>query len=557
MAETEGVTIETLLRLKDEMSEKVKHTAHEAREAAKEAIEAKDAIGEVKESLATVKERLLEFAAGAGAALGVWKLGEAFIETNAHIEEMRRQFGAVLNASYEFARGDPTESLRKGFERANELVEKLDEAEGKIRIDKDVLIPMAGRLTMAVAAAKKGTDELIPLTTKLAQAAKMTGQNYDEVAMSVQALVQHGRVMRTPFLQMLGFDRSQAKALAGDSPAARLEKVMQRLTRVIPENIADMRTFDDVVESVKISVANIQETAGKGFFDVAKKSAADLDAWLQRNKDNVQAIAEGVGKKLVSGLEMATSTAGVLVKYFDELKMAATAIASVMAIRKGAEIVSGAKAWVVEMRKGMLASAEEGGTKIGSLAGVGMVLQAAAIGYAIGTALNEYLSKQDWFNEFWKTDEERASDRMLKESSAKETRQKHSLDAQLKGYLGAQVDMGHYKDVKDAAKALLKSNAMIEDAGFKVGGRGVGAGMLRESAVRLGLMSNPSVPKPDGAPGERSRTTYDFKYSRFDITQQFDKDADPDRFAVGFANDLAALSESRVQSNYAPLFAVR
>lgn len=49
----------------------------------------------------------------------------------------------------------------------------------------------------------------------------------------------------------------------------------------------------------------------------------------------------------------------------------------------------------------------------------------------------------------------------------------------------------------------------------------------------------------------------DFRGSRFDVTQQFAEGFDPDRIAVGFANDIAALGERRVQSGFAPLFAVR
>lgn len=57
-------------------------------------------------------------------------------------------------------------------------------------------------------------------------------------------------------------------------------------------------------------------------------------------------------------------------------------------------------------------------------------------------------------------------------------------------------------------------------------------------------------------PKERERTPYfDFRGSRFDIKQQF-ADVDPDRIAVGFANGLGALGERRVQSSFAPLWAV-
>lgn len=50
-------------------------------------------------------------------------------------------------------------------------------------------------------------------------------------------------------------------------------------------------------------------------------------------------------------------------------------------------------------------------------------------------------------------------------------------------------------------------------------------------------------------------TNYDFRGSRFDITQQFAEGFDPDRIAVSFAEDLRALGEHKVQSSYSPVFA--
>jgi len=50
---------------------------------------------------------------------------------------------------------------------------------------------------------------------------------------------------------------------------------------------------------------------------------------------------------------------------------------------------------------------------------------------------------------------------------------------------------------------------------------------------------------------------YDFRGSRFDITQKFAEGFDPDRIAVAFANDLASLGEMKSQSGFAPVFGAR
>jgi hypothetical protein len=50
---------------------------------------------------------------------------------------------------------------------------------------------------------------------------------------------------------------------------------------------------------------------------------------------------------------------------------------------------------------------------------------------------------------------------------------------------------------------------------------------------------------------------FDFRGSRFSITQSFAEGFDPDRIAVAFANDLATLGERKLQSGFSPMFAVR
>lgn len=78
------------------------------------------------------------------------------------------------------------------------------------------------------------------------------------------------------------------------------------------------------------------------------------------------------------------------------------------------------------------------------------------------------------------------------------------------------------------------------------------------------VASTPIIPRESrdstrtqGAPKERASTINDFRFSKFDIRQEFAEGFDPDRIAVAFASDLAKLGEMRMQSAYAPLYAVQ
>jgi len=57
--------------------------------------------------------------------------------------------------------------------------------------------------------------------------------------------------------------------------------------------------------------------------------------------------------------------------------------------------------------------------------------------------------------------------------------------------------------------------------------------------------------------GKAQSNNFDFSGSKFDIKQNFAEGFDPDRIAVAFASDLAALGETKVSSGFSPLYAVR
>jgi len=104
--------------------------------------------------------------------------------------------------------------------------------------------------------------------------------------------------------------------------------------------------------------------------------------------------------------------------------------------------------------------------------------------------------------------------------------------------VGAGFDLGYLQEpVNMWMKHWQKTQAATDALVAKRRGEEV-AGVRRE----------PTAARPP-APN------YDFRGSRFDITQKFAEGFDPDRIAVSFANDLASLGELKSQSGFAPVFA--
>jgi hypothetical protein len=57
-------------------------------------------------------------------------------------------------------------------------------------------------------------------------------------------------------------------------------------------------------------------------------------------------------------------------------------------------------------------------------------------------------------------------------------------------------------------------------------------------------------------PDDRAGTTNNFPDARFNITQKFAEGFDPDRIAIAFSRDVAAMGERKLQSGFSPVFGV-
>ena len=111
-------------------------------------------------------------------------------------------------------------------------------------------------------------------------------------------------------------------------------------------------------------------------------------------------------------------------------------------------------------------------------------------------------------------------------------------------YRGFQTAKAETAEQKAAVvRQMLKSDRMFE-------GGYAEKTLLFEFAKRnkLDIAAKPAT--AEGKP--RKQDVYDFRGSRFDITQKFAEGFDPDRVAVAFAQDLGRMGEMRVQSALAP-----
>jgi hypothetical protein len=82
-------------------------------------------------------------------------------------------------------------------------------------------------------------------------------------------------------------------------------------------------------------------------------------------------------------------------------------------------------------------------------------------------------------------------------------------------------------------------------------------GELPKEAGVAGIRKGAVMDMAPEARGGGGRTVQDFRYSKFEIEQKFAEGFDPDRIAIAFAQDVGKLGEQKLQSGFAPTFALR
>jgi hypothetical protein len=147
----------------------------------------------------------------------------------------------------------------------------------------------------------------------------------------------------------------------------------------------------------------------------------------------------------------------------------------------------------------------------------------------------------------------------------------------IKGYLKVATDAA-LTNMKQMLSPISKLNDAIRDLFMKIYdyikpiGRFIGAAVSvptevfkfsaaqieAETQMALLQQARDDALKRKGTkpPDDRAGTTNNFPDARFNITQKFAEGFDPDRIAIAFSRDVAAMGERKLQSGFSPVFGV-
>lgn len=561
--------VEAVLKARDAASGTIGRVGRAADESRKSMQQAEKAAQGFERAGESLKQKLEGLAATIGIGFGIHELWEGLVGINAESETATRSLGGMLGGLYQFGRAkDPVVNLEKSIERSRKMMEDFDKTAMKTGISTKVLAETARTLAPGIASAHGKTEQLEQVTKQLAMTTKLIGGETGEGAQAMAMFLKYGMAMRSPLMVTLGLHGRIYQQMSAQS---RLALLMNRLKGfgASPEALSRVQTWQDLMDKIRASVEVIEQKAGKPLFEAAKKEAARLAEWIEKNEVMLEKIGGQIADAMVTGMEATVHAAQFLSKHLETIKHLVEGIVMLWGSKQvfgGIQNAAGAfsKATSLSFDK----MVEEKGRTFGILASAGMVAQAGIVGYTIGTALNGYLEKQDWWNKLWSPS--KSSEQKVDDSAQARVQhgieQRRASDRAAAGAINSVMERLHVSEQRAIkmleATDLAKSGKML----YGVGNQAAyfGANQLKSIEMERGYIKSGKGKLP-GAPDKllgdiekiKPQFNQNFFNARFDMHQEFAPGFDPDRVSVAFMSDLAKLGERKMASIFTPPFASR
>lgn len=549
--------VRTIFTLVDEASEKSEkiagkmEKAHEASEKLSRRME-----GFVGPGLAMV-----------GLGLGAGELAHKLYEVSEAAEHAERGIAAAILTSNRFSKLGPTREFATSLERASKAYEDIEDMADKGVTSTENYYSIFRTLAAPALTHTKATQEdILELTKNIAPAMIAVTGSFEGAAEQTQALgfALAGIAARPPkeLLKITNLTRLEWEKLQKKGPETLFRAVKQRVEEA-GGPMAKLFTGPEIsLIRIRNTADHFMHTLGAPAMEELSKEAEKLEKWLSANKDQAREIAHQFVDKVVTGIHEAVTAAKFLSAHWKPILIglgmmkaapAAFSIAGMAAkilpaMTGTARAVGNWNNTVFGASMGMAKTASASEKVAGAFATAGLATLAFTLGYKLGTFIDTLTGASDGISKWVYKKFSKAGDDKLVETAA--SLNKTQLDARRQQVINKQREL--------MAKGISYEKALYRAEQELVYHRDPVA-IAQEMAARAnkagGLDKSGEFAK--GWHPEKAVNQFDFRGSKFDIKQAFAEGFDPDRVAVGFANDLASYGERRVQSNFSPLFSVR
>lgn len=342
----------------------------------------------------------------------------------------------------------------------------------------------------------------------------------------------------------IGMAATEFNKLTAEMRRMKIESALAKFTEQLT---AAGDTYSAKIGELQSRVKALLRLGAENMFEAAKGTLTEINAYLEKNKDALIATGKVIAEDVIKGFRTLLEYAPTVAHY---LKTIAEIWLAVKAGIIATAIVDGIYKIVLAMRALQTVSTMAAVKTAFATGGVSLLAGAAAAAAAyaalrkiesdVGDTFAAMPSGFEAMNATKLATEEAAGAQLdLAEAIARSTSGMKTL-YELSAVASSQNEetfsvlravAGYLPQMTAAAQADFAR--MVEMQGFTM-----------EQVTSMVGVKTPTA--------RQAAPNFDFRNSRFDISQQFAEGFDPDRVAVAFASDLARLGEMRVQSALVP-----
>jgi hypothetical protein len=302
-----------------------------------------------------------------GLSFGFREIASKAMEANREIEGSSKKLAGMQYAFGNWRAGiSVQERWNASLEEGREIVDRLDESEGKLKIDRAELADIYKSTTALSERYGLSMEDQLALTEKLGAVQKVLGVNAEAANMQITRMAMTGNLRGfDDFSKSMRFAIGNLKQFAKLSETERFKKIQKAMGDLVPAAEAMGKGIGGSMFDISQAVEDITRDVSS---PVIKEVGKELSTWakhLTTAKENGKSLTQEIGGKLVTAFGYLKGVTSYIADNWQ-------ALALVFGATKAAGAMQGLAAW----GKG----GGDGKTTAGGASAVGaMTVNAAAV----------------------------------------------------------------------------------------------------------------------------------------------------------------------------------
>ena len=323
-----------------------------------------------------------------GAGFGMSSLLKHTIGYNRELTQTKAGLATVIDSFQQIGRGN-------ALQRAGTLMAGLRNDAKKSAGTFQDMTDFSKNIAAPILAAGGSMEQLRDLTKGGVVAAHAFGIEAGVAALDIRQALGKGLNKRDPFGSMLlDSVKMTTEAFNKLDKASRMKTLLKAFdTPAIKAAAKEYETsFEGTFSTFKSGLQELGGTVGKELFSNLSKELVKINAWFTSNSDKVAVFASDVASAMLSAFSVAKEVFGFLFEHRDLLMT----LAKAMLIGKAGGFLAGPLMGFSKALSGNTGTLNKSTSALGKfVGGLGSLIQAGGVGYAVGTFLDGSLDLSD------------------------------------------------------------------------------------------------------------------------------------------------------------------